>query len=144
MTIVLIFERLLLLTSIFLAGCQTIKKIPDSTCRTYQTGNFIQNEYNDSGLGHWRQMSFLINRSNSSEIIISSKTILPGDTSYYSIKWLTPCSYELTYISSTNNFVDSLIKAKLLPDKRKYFIIEGNERYYIHKQGVEIDTIWVR
>jgi hypothetical protein len=138
------FERVLLLTPIFFIGCQATQRIQESTCKMYQTGNFIQNEYNNSGLGHWRKMSFLINRTNSSETIISTKTILPDDTSYYSIKWLTPCSYELTYISSTNMWVDSLIKNRLLPDKQKFFIIKGNEKYYIQRQDDEKDTVWIR
>lgn len=140
----MIFKRMLLLTPIFLGGCQVTKRIPDSTCKLYQTGNFIQNEYNDSGLGHWRKMTFLINRTNSTETVISTRTIVPDDTTYYSIKWLTPCSYEFTYISSTNTWIDSSMKKILLSTKRKCFIIKGNEKYYIQRQDDQKDTIWVR
>ncbi len=66
------------------------------------------------------------------------------DTSYHRLTWLTPCSYELTYVSSTNNFVDSLIKEKILSHKQKYFIKKATENYYIQERDKERDTIWIR
>jgi hypothetical protein len=89
-------------------------------------------------------MSFLITRTKSAETIVSTTTILSNDTSYYSIKWLTSCSYELTYVSGTNTWVDSLSKNRLLPGKQKYFIIKGTEKYYIERQDDQKDTVWIR
>lgn len=138
------FNRILLITSFFFIGCQATKQIENSTCTLYKKGNFVQYEYNDSGMGHWRKMSFLITRTDTTEIIISKMTILPDDTSYYHIRWSTPCSYEQTYISSTNKWVDSLVKEKSLPEKRTYFITKAKEKYYIQKQDNKKDTIWIR
>jgi hypothetical protein len=45
---------------------------------------------------------------------------------------------------SNNAYVDSLVKKKILPDKRTYFITKATERYYIQKQDGEKDTIWLR
>lgn len=137
-------KALLLLTSYFMTGCQTSKHLQDSRCESYHTGSFIQNEYNESGLGHWKKMSFLISRTDSTELIISKTNILPDDTSLYYIKWLTPCSYELSYVSSTNTWVDSLIKIKILPERKTYFIIKATEKFYIQKQDNEKDTVWTR
>src|SRR5690606_41737294 len=92
-------KAFLLVCLYFLAGCLNTRNIPEAKCRLFRTGNFIQNEYNESGLGHWKKMSFLIYRNDSSEFIISKTNILPDDSSYYKIKWLSSCSYEQIYIS---------------------------------------------
>lgn len=142
--VIMHLKALLLLTASFITGCLATRNLTDSKCKLYQTGSFIQNEYNESGLGHWKKMSFLISRTDSTEFIVSKRNILPDDTSYYNIKWLTPCSYELTYVSSTNTWVDSLVKKKLLSEKQTYFIIKATEKYYIQKEDDEKDTIWIR
>ena len=137
-------KAFLLMCLHFIAGCSNTRNISDSKCRLFQIGNFIQNEYNESGLGHWKKMSFLISRNDSSEFIISKRNTLPDDSSYYKIKWLSSCRYEQTYISSTNAWVDSLIKTKLLSEKETYSIIKATEKYCIQKHHGERDTLWIR
>jgi len=137
-------KAFLLVCLYFLAGCLNTRNIPEAKCRLFRTGNFIQNEYNESGLGHWKKMSFLIYRNDSSEFIISKTNILPDDSSYYKIKWLSSCSYEQIYVSSNNKWVDSLVRAKLLTEKETYFIIKATEKYCIQKHNGAKDTLWIR
>lgn len=140
------FVILFLLVLHTITGCRATQGITASECQLYQAGNFIQNEYNNSGIGHWRKMSFLINRTDSTERVSdgASDGNIWRDTTYYKIKWLSPCSYERTYISGTNTWVDSLVKRGIVPDKQKCFIMEGNGKYYIQKVDKQKDTIWIQ
>jgi hypothetical protein len=125
-----------------LLGCTTAR-ISETTCKKCEKGNFIQYAYNNSGLGHWKKLTFLINRTDSTEIVINTANILPADTCYYKIKWLNSCSYEATYIAGAGEWVDSLIRNKKYPAPQKYSIIKGTDKYYIQRQDEQNDTIWI-
>jgi hypothetical protein len=80
-------------------------------------------------------------------MIISQVDILSeSDTSYYDVKWLTPCSYEMSFIRSTNKYLDSLVKGKAFSVKHKISIVESNSRFYIKQidKQKRLDTVWVR
>jgi hypothetical protein len=127
-----------------LVSCRTIK-ISENSCKLYQKGIFEQNAYNNSGLGHWRKLTYLINRSDSTETVISLLTkIFPADTTYFRIKWIDECSYETTYLSGGGHWLDSLIRNKKIPDRWKCSIIKGTDKFYIQKRDRQIDTMWIK
>jgi hypothetical protein len=127
-----------------LVSCRTMK-ISENSCKLYQKGIFEQNAYNNSELGHWRKLTYLINRSDSTETVISLPTkIFPADTTYYKIKWIDECSYETTYLTGGSHWLDSLIRNKKIPKTWKCSIIKGTDKFYIQKRDRQIDTMWIK
>jgi hypothetical protein len=128
-------------------SCRVTKKIDESKCNLNQVGNFVEYSFNNSGMAHWKKISYLISRTELREMIISQVDILSeSDTSYYDVKWLTPCSYEMSFIRSTNKYLDSLVKGKAFSVKHKISIVESNSRFYIKQidKQKRLDTVWVR
>jgi hypothetical protein len=125
-------------------GCHVTKQVEYAACESYHRGLFVQNKYNNSGLGHWTSMSFLTSRTDTSERVITTGAFLPHDTSYYRINWRTACKYELTYVSSTNKFLDSLINKDPSIGTIQCAIVKDGNGYYIKKCDEEADTVWIR
>ena len=139
----MVIKRLVLVFLVCFCGCATLK-ISDNACDRYKKGNFINYEYNNSSIGHWKKLTYLITRYDSIETTISTERPFPAETTYYKIKWLDPCTYETTYITGANNWVDSLIRNKAYPNTWKNSIIKGTDKYYIRARNMQRDTIWIQ
>ena len=120
-------------------------KTSEALCDQYHNGNFEQNIYNDSGLGHWKEMTLLISRTDSIQGVVTISNLLPPDTSYYSIRWLSSCSYEISYIRRDGQLISPFEYERLIPASQTYRMSKANAFYSIQRMnGGERDTVWVR
>jgi hypothetical protein len=134
----------ILLLLILFTGCSVMKP-SEELCGQYQNGTFKQYVYNNSGLGHWKRMTYVTNRVDSFQTIITISNLLPPDTLYYSIKWLNPCSYEINYIKGADDWLDSLLKNKHIPPSKSYRISKATPMYYIQSYDrKQKDTLWIQ
>jgi hypothetical protein len=136
------FVRLsfLYLSSILLLSC-SLQKPSASICASYKNGEFIQKEYNSSGLGHWSEMTFFINRADSLQTY--TRTIPFADTSLYKISWSSACEYNLTLLNPKSSY-DSAYLYKYYPKGKRFKITKATADYYIEKSISGKDTIWVK
>jgi len=118
-------------------SCTSSHKNETSGCEKYKTGLYV---YYYPGSFHKR--SLFIERNDSMQIESG-----PGNTTYLNVKWLDPCTYELTYESSTFVLPDSLYKLKRdYPVRTR--IVKAEEKYYIFESGSDFDnsvlkdTVW--
>lgn len=126
----------------FFFACRTLKPI-DNTCNQYRNGKFVQYLYNNSNLGHWTKEIFYIDREDSVETEISKSIVV--DTVQYSVRWISPCTYELTFIAATDTFVNSMVN-RMGNKQPKFKITGGTDKYYLQQPQTlkTIDTIWIR
>jgi hypothetical protein len=125
-----------------LVACKTLKPI-DNTCMQYRKGKFVQYLYNNSGLGHWHKAVTYIERGDSTETEILNSIIV--DTFRYSVRWTSPCAFQLTFIAASDTFVNSMVK-QMGNRKPKFKIVGGTDKYYLQRSQAQntIDTIWIR
>ena len=88
-------------------------------------------------------MTWFIERNDTIETEISESPII--DTFHYHVRWTTPCTYELLFISATDTLVNSLIK-KMGGKDPIFNIVEGTDKYYLEKSLSlkKLDTVWIR
>ena len=120
-----------------LSSCFTTKKNIVS-CDNFRTGYFKYEMYNKSGLGHWRQITILINRNDSTQTEVNSS--FPGDTTVYNIKWNSACTYELILKESNDKFVTEYHK---YADPIYHKIVKASDNYYIYKYRSRTDTVYL-
>jgi len=137
-------KTLALLLLILFSGCSALKP-SDISCDQCHKGTFKEYIYNNSGLGHWKEMTYITNRCDSFETIITISNFFPSDTLYYGIKWLSPCSYRLNYIKGANHWLDSLLKSKFFSTSETYRISQVTSMYYIQSTNrKQKDTLWIQ
>ena len=118
-------------------GC-TVTKPLHQTCNEFRNGRYTYNIYNESGLGHWRKLTYFITLSDSLEIVTS--THLPKDTAINKITWTGACGYKSLRLNPKSDLDSFLIRQN--PTGTRYTIVRATEAYFIVKNFGRKDTIW--
>ena len=119
-------------------SCRPLR-VTNIDCERYHVGNFYYRMYNNSGLGHWKEVTNSIHRNDSIEIEIGGFFI--GDTTESYIRWLGECKYEITLKRTTIGIRDTILRNYKKPVI--YTITKGAEEYYIYNFRGRLDTIWI-
>ena len=83
---------------IFLAACNSSSNEKNLDCSKFKTGTF---RYLGKQSGHF----YIIKRTDSTQTEINTTT---GSTTNLKIRWTSPCSYELTYLSRQSSPTDTM------------------------------------
>ena len=134
-------QALLLFSSILIAGCSNFstewtEEIKDN-CDAYKTGKYLYTAFSSH---------VLIDRNDTLQVETNLDT---RNKIYYKITWTGPCTYNLTFLSTTEHLSDFMLK-----DKKSapliVSIINGDDSYYFYESKrsnsalVYKDTIWAR
>ena len=94
--------------------------------------------YNESGLGHWKKLTYFITRSDSLEIVTS--THFPEDTAINKITWTGACEYKSFRLNPKIDLDSFLVREN--PTGTHHTIVKATEDYFIVKNLGRKDTIW--
>jgi hypothetical protein len=116
-----------------------VTKPTPEKCSNFRSGRYIFNMYNETGLGHWRKLSYFITRNDSLEFVTSNA--FPNDTSIYRITWTGPCEYR-SFLLNPKIGLDSFLVQKY-PSGTINTILKVTDDYFIVKNyGNQRDTVW--
>ncbi len=122
----------------FLGSCRTEKTSID-LCQKAHTGQFINNIYNKTGVGHWTHIVLNIDRTDTIQIERMKSPLRSKRT--YKINWLSACEYNRT-ILDLQDWGDSAI-ANMYPKGQKIIITKVTNDYVIEKYARgKSDTLW--
>jgi hypothetical protein len=128
-----------ILITIIIAGCFAKKALTASQCSKFREGRYA---FTKTRFHHWGNYNESTERIDSIETIITSGR--RADTTIFKISWTGDCSYERTFIKSTNRFIDSLFPL-IREGPNQYIITASTDKYYIEqsmKDRRERDTVW--
>jgi hypothetical protein len=120
-----------------LHSCAATKPLPQM-CSEFRNGRYFYNMYNESGLGHWKKLTYFITRSDTSEVVTS--THFPEDTSIYKITWTGACEYKSLRLNPKLDLDSFLIRQD--PTGINHKIVKATDEYFIMKNNGRKDTIW--
>jgi len=120
-----------------LYSCAVTKPSPP-TCSEFRTGRYIFNMYNESGLGHWKKLTYFITRNDTLELVTSIH--FPQDTSIYQITWAGDCEYKSVRLNPKLDLDSFFIRQ--YPTGTSHKIVKATDDYLIVKSNGRKDTIW--
>lgn len=111
------------------------------SCLLYKKGKFVQHaksQVEDLIVPY----DIFIERNDTIETI--QITVIPNDTSFYRIKWLSDCTYEREFIRTTSGLLDSVRFNMGERYIKQILTIQPAGKYYLERQGTQTDTVWVK
>lgn len=125
--------------SVFLMYSFTLHK--PASCSMYRKGVFYYHYYNGEKIKH-----FTITRNDTLQVETDDET---GLSSYFKIRWLDSCVYEMRFINTT-----IMKSSENIAEQRKMIltttILGGTSDYYLFESKANIstsilrDTIWLK
>lgn len=125
------------LATFTLYGCTATKPSPKA-CSEFRTGSYTFNIYNESGLGHWKKLTYFITRSDTLELVTS--THFPEDTSIYRITWTNACEYKSLRLNPKLDLDSFILRQE--PTGTIHKIVKASDEYFLLKNNGRKDTIW--
>lgn len=108
------------------------------TCSGFRTGRYIFSIYNESGVGHWKKITYFINRADTLEIVTSNH--FPQDTLIYKITWTGACEYK-SFLLNPKLGLDSFL-IRQYPTGTSHRIVKMTDEYFLVKNSGREDTLW--
>ena len=127
----------IVLLTLVLYGC-TLTRLPTDRCSEFRSGRYIYKVYNQSGLGHWTELSYFITRNDSLEMVTSAH--FPQDTAIKRIIWTGSCEYKSVLLNPATNLDSFMVQQ--YPDGTRHAIVNVADDYFIIKNYGRKDTIW--